>query len=157
MRDRNPMSTAHVQLKRLYDQRVPSGMTQKEFGQNYGIGSQSMVAQYLNGTRPLNIDAAAKFAKGLRCTIYDICPEMGDFLRDDVYPLLGKAMRRAAAYAVLALGLTLLGGFNNNAISAPLDQSLFNKSMNLIHIVRRWLFDGMTLFVRLLDKTINAV
>ena len=156
MRDRNDWSNAHVQLKRLYEERVPTGMTQKVFGRKYGIGSQSMVAQYLNGTRPLNIDAATKFAKGLRCTIYDICPEMSDYLRDEVYPMLGKAMRRAAAYAVLALGLTLLSGFNNNAFSQVQQTNFFDKSLNRIHIVCLWILTILTSFSRILDWRIRA-
>ncbi len=90
-------------LKQLYDARVPEGVTQKEFGLQYGIGSQSMVAQYLSETRPLNYEAAAKFAKGLRCTIYDISPEMAESLQLEILPFLGKALRRAAMYAALAV------------------------------------------------------
>lgn len=90
-------------LKSLYDQRVPEGMTQKDFGAKFAIGSQSMVAQYLNGTRPLNYDAAAKFARGLRCTIYDISPELAQSLQLEILPFLGKALRRAAILAALAV------------------------------------------------------
>lgn len=100
---KSPWTEAHGRLKRLYDQRVPEGMTQKEFGQKYAIGSQSMVAQYLAGTRPLNYEAAAKFARGLRCTIYDISPEMAEALQLEILPFLGKALRRAAMYALVAL------------------------------------------------------
>lgn len=94
---------AHVRLRRIYDERLPEGMTQKAFGSKFDIGSQSMVAQYLSGTRPLNYEAAAKFAKGLGCTIYDISPEMADSLKDDILPVLGRALRRAAALACFAL------------------------------------------------------
>lgn len=113
MKEASPWNNAHVRLKRLYEARVPlivdedtkerRPMKQKEFGEKYDIGSQSMVAQYVNGTRPLNYDAAAKFAKGLRCTIYDISPEMAESLQFEILPYLGKAMRRAAMYAALAV------------------------------------------------------
>lgn len=103
MKEASPWSGAHERLKRLYENRVPSGMTQKEFGIKFGIGSQSMVAQYLNGTRPLNYEAAAKFARGLQCTIYDISPEMAESLQLEILPFLGKALRRAAALAAFAV------------------------------------------------------
>lgn len=81
-------SDAHVNLKRLYDERIPKDLTQGEFGKKYGIGTQGMVWQYLSGRRPLNVEAAAKFARGLGCTIYDISPEMAEDLRQDVVPVL---------------------------------------------------------------------
>lgn len=98
MKPKNPWAGAHVRLKRIYEARVPPDVTQKQFGERSGIGSQSMVAQYLNGIRPLNFEAAAKFARALGCTIYDICPEMADAIRDDILPFLGKALRRAAVF-----------------------------------------------------------
>ena len=93
MKSDRAWANAHLKLSALYWERVPPGMTQKEFGKRYGIGSQSMVAQYLTGARPLNFEAAAKFAKALHCTIFDICPEMAE----EIWPVLGKPLRRAAA------------------------------------------------------------
>ncbi len=97
--------SAHVRLRELYEQRAPGGMSQEQFGAEYGLGSQGMVWQYLNGHRPLNFEAAAKFAKGLRCTIADISPEMAEALKREIIPVLGpKAWLRAAAKtAVIAL------------------------------------------------------
>jgi transcriptional regulator with XRE-family HTH domain len=84
-------------------------MTQKEFGRVYGIGSQSFVAQLLNGVRPLNYELAAKFAKALHCTIYDICPEMDTAVRLELLPFLGKALRRVAVVLLaLLLPITML-------------------------------------------------
>lgn len=103
MKQSNTRNNDQVRLKQLYDQRVPEGMTQKEFGSKFGIGSQSMVAQYLNGNRPLNYEAVAKFAKGLRCSIYDISPELAESLQIEILPFLGKALRRAALYAAFAV------------------------------------------------------
>jgi transcriptional regulator with XRE-family HTH domain len=94
---------AHIQLKRLYEARVPESMSQEEFGQKYGIGTQGMVSQYLNGTRPLNFEAAAKFARGLSCTIAEISPAMAKALRAEILPLLGKA-----ASIALVVGASLL-------------------------------------------------
>lgn len=92
----NRWPDAHVNLKRLYEQRAPKGMTQEEFGATYNIGTQGMVWQYMNGHRPLNVEAAAKFARGLRCTIQDISPEMAAALQRDVLPVLGSKILRAA-------------------------------------------------------------
>jgi len=104
MKPKSRWSDAHHRLKRLYEERVPEGMTQKEFGRLYGIGSQGFVGQLLNGTRPLNYELAAKFARALHCTIYDICPEMDAAMRNELMPYLGKALRRAA---MVLLALTL--------------------------------------------------
>ena len=82
------MGNAHHRLKRLFDERH-GDITTKQFGIKHGIGSQSMVWQYLNGHRPLNFISAAKFAKGLRCTIYDISPEMAETVRQEILPVLG--------------------------------------------------------------------
>lgn len=51
-------------------------MSQEKFGQTYGIGSQSAMTQFINGQTPLSAKAAAAFARGLRCTIQDISPEL---------------------------------------------------------------------------------
>lgn len=50
-------------LAKLFADRTD--LSQAEFGARYGIGSQGMVWQYLNGHRPLNIAAATAFAVGL--------------------------------------------------------------------------------------------
>lgn len=90
-------------LKKLYDARVPEGMSQEDFGKAFGIGSQSMVSQYLSGHRPLNYEAVVKFAKGLRCTIADISPEMAKFVRFELMPLVGRVALVLAAFGVPAL------------------------------------------------------
>lgn len=55
-------------------------MSQQGFGLEYGIGSQGMVWQYLNAVAPLNLEAAAKFAKGLHCSISDFSPRLATLL-----------------------------------------------------------------------------
>lgn len=102
-------SDAHVMLKQLYDERVPKEMTQEEFGKQFGIGSQGMVWQYLSGRRPLNVEAAAKFARGLRCTIFDISPAMAEALKENVVPVLGPKswwIRRVAKATMLLLAIS---------------------------------------------------
>lgn len=103
MRPKNRWPEAHVALKRLYDARVPEGMTQKEFGAKNDIGTQGMVWQYLTGYRPLSYEVAAKFARGLGCSIYEISPDMAEALQLEILPFLGKALRRAAMFAALAV------------------------------------------------------
>lgn len=105
MRPKNPWSNTHLTLKRLWDERIaPTGMSQEEFGEQFGIGTQGMVSQYLLGTRPLNYDAAAKFARGFECSIEDICPEMARTLSKDILPVLRRRLRRRAAmFAVASL------------------------------------------------------
>ena len=115
---------AHERLKELFRERLPEGMTQEEFGERYGIGSQGMVWQYLNGWTPLNIEAAEKFAAGLNCTIADISQEMASYIKERIVVRLGKISRRVAVF-VAALSLapfpshdarsaTLLSAFSAN-------------------------------------------
>jgi len=61
-------------LDALFKERAT--MSQLSFGQTYEIGNQSAVSQYLKGRRPLNIDAARKFAKGLGVLIEDFSPTL---------------------------------------------------------------------------------
>lgn len=109
---------AHLRLKTLYEERVPSGMTQGQFGARFGIGTQGMVWQYLNGHRPLNVEAAAKFAKGLRCTIQDISPDMAVHLQRDLLPVLGPKILRAAL-AKAAVIVMVAGAFSPALAPAP--------------------------------------
>jgi len=91
-------------LKKLYEERSPKGMSQSEFGARFNIGNQSMVSQYLNGARPLNIEAVAKFAKGLDCNIRDISPTIAQALEADIVPMLGsRALKRAIAKMAIAV------------------------------------------------------
>ena len=122
MREKSPWSYAHIALKRLWDERVvPTGMSQEEFGERYGIGTQTMVSQYLTGARPLNYDAAAKFAEGFGCSIEDICPEMAKTIL--TWPVLRRSLRRrrAAVLAVLALLPALLAPAPSDAVPNNFD------------------------------------
>jgi transcriptional regulator with XRE-family HTH domain len=116
-------------LKRLYEERVPEGMSQGDFGKRFEIGNQSMVSQYLSGHRPLNYDAAAKFAKGLRCTIADISPEMAKRIRLEIFPVLGRVSVKAA----IALALFI------PPYAADKAEASFNIIFDRVHIALRWL------------------
>jgi transcriptional regulator with XRE-family HTH domain len=63
-----------ARLKELYEKAGPK--TQERFGARFGIGSQALVWQYLNGYIPLNLKAALKFAHGLSCDIADFSPTL---------------------------------------------------------------------------------
>lgn len=63
-----------TQLAALWDSRAhPS---QAEFGEQYEVGSQSAVGQFLRGDTPLSLKAAAGFAVGLGCKIADFSPRL---------------------------------------------------------------------------------
>lgn len=126
-------SDAHVNLKRLYDERIPADLTQGEFGKKYGIGTQGMVWQYLSGRRPLNLEAAAKFARGLGCTIFDISPEMAEALRQDVVPVLAPRSWWRKSLAKIAL---LILAASPALVPTPADaETGFN--INKLHIAWR--------------------
>lgn len=56
-------------------------MSQEEFGTRFEIGSQSMVWQYLNAKRPLNIKAVTNFARGLNVSVEAISPRLAEEIR----------------------------------------------------------------------------
>ena len=128
-------SDAHINLKRLYDERVKE-LTQGEFGKKFGIGTQGMVWQYLSGRRPLNVEAAAKFARGLSCTIFDISPEMAEELRQDVVPVLAP---RSWWKKTLAKAATLLIAASAPAcLVAPHGAEAANETPVVYYVKRFW-------------------
>lgn len=64
-----------ARLKALYAKKK-DGRSQAEFGADFGIGSQSVVWQYLNARMPLNLSAATGFAKGLKCELGAFSPRL---------------------------------------------------------------------------------
>ena len=68
-----------VRLKVIFEQ---SGYSQLQFGVEFDIGNQSMVGQYLNGIRPLNLTVAGKFAKGLNCQIEKFSPQLAKQIKE---------------------------------------------------------------------------
>lgn len=68
-----------ARLKRIFDK---SGYSQLVFGNEFDIGNQSMVNQYLNGERPLNLTAAGKFSRGLNCLMDDFSPRLAAQIRE---------------------------------------------------------------------------
>lgn len=68
-----------ARLKEIYEQRKGS-MSQEEFAAAHGFGTQGAVWQYLNAYTPLNVDAAIRFARALRCKINDFSPTLSAML-----------------------------------------------------------------------------
>ena len=67
-----------ARLKRLFKERSP--LSQEAFGEEYGIGTQGMVWQYLNARSPLNLSAAIKFASGLAVSVAEFSPRLAQEL-----------------------------------------------------------------------------
>lgn len=58
--------------------KLRAGKSQAKFGREYGIGSGSMVWQYLNGRRPLSLSAATKFGRALGVDIAEFSPRLAE-------------------------------------------------------------------------------
>jgi hypothetical protein len=104
--------------------------TQDEFGEEYKIGNQSAVRQFLYGLTPLSLKAAAGFARGLGCTISDFSPrlaqeaaEMGRFA--------GLKLEEAPPATVLQLNefATGLSRTMFNLINAAVDPETVRKTI----------------------------
>lgn len=76
---RTPLTAEQIKeaetLKRLF-KATKHGLTQAEFGERFGIGSQGAVWQYLNGKTALNLKAAKGFAEGIDCSVADFSPRL---------------------------------------------------------------------------------
>lgn len=57
------------------------GVSQADFAERYGLKSQGMLWQYLNGYRPLNAQAVVAFARGLNVEVQDISPRLAQEIR----------------------------------------------------------------------------
>lgn len=91
--DINPWQKEEAdKLKQLFDEKKP--MSQAAFGEEFDVGTQGMVSQYLLGRRPLNLSAAKKFAVGLGVSISEFSPRLAKeaegaaALSGDAHPLV---------------------------------------------------------------------
>lgn len=84
-----------ARLRKLFDERAGE-ISQARFGADYEIGSQGMVWQYLSALRPLNIDAAVKFARGLGISIDDFSERIAEQIRG-AYAVTSAGRRSASA------------------------------------------------------------
>ncbi|MGA4113023.1 S24 family peptidase [Ralstonia nicotianae] len=87
-----------VRLKALYNERKGK-LSQEEFGSRYEIGSQGMVWQYLNARRPLNIKAAAAFARGLGVDVASFSPKLAAEMKALTSPLVLSTLNSPEAKA----------------------------------------------------------
>lgn len=80
MAKRKPLTAEQLQdaarLKALYEARWKG--SQQGFADAYGLGTQGMVWQYLNGHSALNLRAAKAFATGLGVRISDFSPQLAE-------------------------------------------------------------------------------
>lgn len=67
---------AEAQKLRAIWERADGRLNQTLFGETFQIGGQSAVGQFLRGDLPLSAKAAAGFARGLGCTIWDFSPRL---------------------------------------------------------------------------------
>jgi hypothetical protein len=69
-------------LKRLWLARPKDRrLSQEKFGQEYGLGTQGNVWQYLNGWLELDATTAERFARGLGCVVSDFSPRLADEIK----------------------------------------------------------------------------
>lgn len=109
-------------LRALFDAYVATQLeqhrrrvSQMQFGADNDIGTQGMVWQYLNGERPLNIEAAERFARGLGVSISAFSPRLAQLARraaQVAYPVDAQAanVRPDLAEAVLSLARAIADG-----------------------------------------------
>ncbi len=65
-------------LKAIFNER--NKLSQMQFGEEFEIGSQGMVWQYLNARSPLNVEAALKFSRALGCPVSEFSPRLAGVL-----------------------------------------------------------------------------
>ena len=82
MTNSNSLSQAEIyaqeakRLKEIWASNADGRLGQAQFGEVYGIGGQSAVANFLNGRSPLSLKAALGFARGLKCRVQDFSPRL---------------------------------------------------------------------------------
>ncbi|MDY0046040.1 MAG: hypothetical protein RBS10_01350 [Thauera propionica] len=86
-------------LRRIFEARPSPRLSQAKFGDQYEIGSQGVVWQYLNARIPLNVEQAVRFARGLNCSVADFSPRLaaelaalrqGFIALDEIHPSSGS-------------------------------------------------------------------
>ena len=131
-RPKTSSADAHMKLREIYDERIGTRMSQAQFAKLYDIGSPCILTQYLNGSKPLGVEAAARFAKALGCTIEDFAPDLAERFNEEVLPFLGnsvgKKLRRAAMIVMSIPALSSL---------APSDAQASSKAAGSAYYVKR--------------------
>lgn len=67
-----------AKLKELFDaqRNAKDGLSQAQFGSKHGIGTGGMVWQYISGHRPLNLQAAVRFARAFGVGLSAFSPRL---------------------------------------------------------------------------------
>lgn len=69
-------------LMRVWEKfKAATGTTQEQAAQEMGFESQGAISHYLNGRTPLNIDAAAKFARLTKTPVDEFSPYLAEKIR----------------------------------------------------------------------------
>lgn len=89
-------------LKDLYERKAGRATTHARFGKETGLGSAGMVWQYLSGHRPLNLQAATRFATALGVKIEDFSPRLAEEVR-----AAASVMRHSPLIAAEPEGVTV--------------------------------------------------
>lgn len=82
---------AAKKLKALFEQ---ADISQKLAGSEWGIGTAGMVSQYVNGKRPLGLQAAIKFSKGLKVSVAEISPTLAAQLPQSSFNSSNEAQKQ---------------------------------------------------------------
>ena len=135
---------ASPNLRRIYKERIGKSMKQKQFAKRHKIGGQTMLSQVMSRKKSLPIDTAKKLAIALQCSIDDLCPEMADYIRDELLPVLGKGLRLAAALLLCIFIPSLFVPPDANAFNITRQPSAFIRQVPDLNThwasrLRRWL------------------
>lgn len=81
-------------LKAIWEDKKP--MSQELFAERHLEGTQGLFYQYVSGTIPLNLEAALKFATGLKVKLAEISPTLSENLRRSVAAEAGLTVELSA-------------------------------------------------------------
>jgi len=96
---------------------------QAEFGEKYGIGSQSAVSQFLKGESSLSLKAAQGFARGLGCKIEDFSQR------------LATTISEVQEYTGSATANITLPGFSATATASNQAPALIAREEGAIYLI----------------------
>ncbi|WP_162269811.1 LexA family transcriptional regulator [Variovorax paradoxus] len=100
-----------ARLLALYKKyRAAGGLKQDEFAAQYGLRSQPNMGHYLHGRRPLNIEQASNFARGLGVAIGDFSPTIAAQVAGAAKVIEHPASEEAEFVAVQRLTVRLSAG-----------------------------------------------
>lgn len=110
-------------LRKLFAQHVT--MSQAAFGREYGLGSSSMVNQYLKARRPLGLLAGVRFATGMGVNLRSISPRLANELELalKVLPQAQVSTNQPSEYARVQCVQLQLQASRRDYKTKPLDEN----------------------------------